>query len=769
MQKRGKLDVAIRSLPIVGLNSSKLPHRAPLDPVSKFANGTVLPIAKKPKRKRSKFDYEDDAEMLQSEPVSKRQREDRERLPEDQDMALFHPDNKHIRDRLHANNTFRPPSEFAMPSTQFYEFRNGSQWVWEDDQKLKKLAKEYSFNWSLISDELTLPASFKSSAERRTPWECFERWVELEQLPSEMRKTMYFKTWFQRLESSQQAAERRYQGQIAALQAANGQGAHVPARRRTTPTRVEKRKNTRYLWLVDAMRKLARKKEAQAFKQAEGKCSLTDRVADKCENKADMKNAAQRAAAQRKTQNADANQPRKPIKTPKEFSEMRHRGDLEHAERVRQHRQKLMEAQQRQILAARAQQQGAQAGQQRPGSSSTAPAQQQGQVPANGQPPPNVNGPMPQQGRPQMPIAATRNGHLAVPPVNAQGIPQAQMRPNGHMQSPQDMQRIAHANAQARNAQYGGQQYAPMQSSPGNGGMGPQQQMQSNQSLIANMQQQGSQQGPQQSGNYQMSGSPSMPPPPTPQSTQKTLSSGHVPAILNIQNVLRQRNPGATEEQINNMATEMLRTQSQQNSTQTQARQNAMNAAAGINGGPAPQQPHGNMSQAYAQNQAAFQNNQQLANGNTAYINVDSSGQQSTVNGQTSAQYAQMMRQRQMQQMRLQQSPNGSHATLSNGSHTMSGPNSQATLNAGSPGAAAAHSSPSMPPVSPVMQFSNANGNGTPQMAAAQLNAQRPSSRPGSATPGIQRLGSSGSLQQGMPSPGLPQQGSPSMQASMAR
>ena len=274
LQEAGKLREALQSLPVARSSAvvKTAPSQQPIRPVSKFVQGKVLPRQQRPKQKRSRYVYADDAEILDAMAPAKRRRLDRDLPPEDQEIALFHPDNKPIRDRLHANNAFRPPSEFVMPSTKFYEFRNGSQWIWEDDQKLRRLAKEYSFNWSLISDELTLPASFKSSAERRTPWECFERWVELEQLPTEMKKTLYFKTWYQRLEQSQQAAERRYQVHIAALQAqnrANSPGA-VPPRRKTTPTRVEKRKNTRHLWLVDAMRKLARKREGTNLKHAEG-------------------------------------------------------------------------------------------------------------------------------------------------------------------------------------------------------------------------------------------------------------------------------------------------------------------------------------------------------------------------------------------------------------------------------------------------------------------------------------------------------------------
>ena len=93
-------------------------------------------------------------------------------------------------------------------------------------------------------------------------------------MPTDMKKTMYFKTWFQRLEQSQQAAERRYQAQVAAIQqqaAQSGAQAHIPIRRRTVPTRVEKRRSARYLWMVDAFRKLAKKREQAAWKQAESR------------------------------------------------------------------------------------------------------------------------------------------------------------------------------------------------------------------------------------------------------------------------------------------------------------------------------------------------------------------------------------------------------------------------------------------------------------------------------------------------------------------
>lgn len=428
--------------------------------------------------------------------------------------------------------------------------------------------------------------------------------------------------------------------------------------------------------------------------------------------------------------------------TPQEFSKKRHERDLQIQEAQRQHRQKMMEAQQRQILAARqaaqqaAQQQGMQNGtanQQRPGSSSNM-AVQQAQMQPNGQQQVNMNGQLSQQARQSLTMA-TRNGHLAVPQLNAQGIPQAQMRPNGQMPNPQDtMQRMAHANAQARNPQYAGQPQYPMPSanmmSPGSGGMSGQQLQQSSQAMLASMQQQMN--SATQQANHPMSASPSMPPPPTPHNNPQQLSSGHIPAVLNIKAQIRNKFPTYTEDQINQMATEVLKNQSQ---SSTQARQSAMNAAAGIS----------NM-QAYGHNQAAFQNHP-MPNGNN-FMNGDSSGQSTGMSPASPQQYAALMRQRQMAQMR--QSPNSSHATL-NGSPSV------------------AHASPNMQPVSPSMQYSNMN-----QMASMNMGAmnaqQRPPSR--SNTPQMQRLGSSGNMQGGMPSPqgvnGM--QGSPrNMQASMAR
>lgn len=791
LQKAGSLKKALHEVP--EWKPVDTETVAPITKVSKFTQGKVLPKQQHPSRKRSRYDYEDEEE-LQDQPGSKRSREEAALPPEDQDIALFHPENKTIRDRLHANNAFRPPSEFPMPSTPFYEFRNGSQWIWEDDQKLRKLAKDYSFNWSLIADEMNLPSQFKSGMERRTPWECFERWVDLEQLPAEMRKTVYFKTWYQRLEHSQQAVERRYQAQVAAMQQAqqnntSGQPQpHMPVRRRTQPSRVEKRKTTRYLWVVDAMRKLARKREAAAFKQAE----------------------SQRAAAQRKsTQQSEVPQQRNPMPTPQEFSKSRYDQDLRMAEVNRQRRQKMLEAQQARSAQMLRAQQGLPPAQQRP---QTAQQPQSGQTP--GQQPQNANGQLANQQRQQVPMAV-RNGHLAVPHMNAQGVPQ--MRPNqGPAQTP-DMQRMAHANSQNRPAQYPSQQQYQMpngsMASPGVNGITNAQQLASNQALLAAFQaqhqqqpgqgqgqqtpqppqqhqqqpqQQGQQQGQQQHGHHQtpngtpsaqgaqannqqqMSASPSMPPPPTPSGLPQQLSSGHVPAVIQIKNQLRARYPQMSETELTNFATEQLKHQSQSSG---QMRQNAMNAAAGISN--PQQQTGGNNAPAYNHNQSAYQANGSLPNGTNGYAGSSEQGTQSapqsqpqqhpqqqqpqqqpqqqqqgvpqqTANNQHN--YAQLMRQRQMQQMRLQQSPQQQQpqvAQVQGQNQSPSTPHAQLS-NGGSP--RIAQSSPHMNAPSPHLASANASPSmhmAQPSQVQGQGQARPPSRSHTPQQPPMQRLGSS--------------------------
>lgn len=157
-----------------------------------------------------------------------------------------------------------------MPSQSFFESRHSSQWTQPEDDELRRLVREFAYNWSLISSCLSVPSAFSSGAERRTPWECFERWIGLEGLPAEMAKTQYFRAYHARL----QAAQTTHEAQQQLLQQQQQQGSngpHMPPRRRSTqPVQVERRRNTKHVHLVNAMKNLARKREAVPKKAEKG-------------------------------------------------------------------------------------------------------------------------------------------------------------------------------------------------------------------------------------------------------------------------------------------------------------------------------------------------------------------------------------------------------------------------------------------------------------------------------------------------------------------
>ena len=248
--------------------------KTPLIPLSKFAQGKIQSYEQGPPCKKSRYNYQDhngsrENNISELFPPFEPSLEMME--PEHEDVALFNPENKHIRDRIHAGHAFRPPSEHVMPSQNFFESRQSSQWTQGEDDELRRLVREYAYNWSLISSCLSSPSMFASGAERRTPWECFERWIGLEGLPAEMSKTQYFRAYHSRL----QAAQRTHEAQQQVLQQSQGNNTpHLPVRRRTTqPYLVDRRKNDKHLRLVDAMRKLAKKRETALHKQQHGMSS----------------------------------------------------------------------------------------------------------------------------------------------------------------------------------------------------------------------------------------------------------------------------------------------------------------------------------------------------------------------------------------------------------------------------------------------------------------------------------------------------------------
>ncbi|KAL8634128.1 hypothetical protein Q9189_000047 [Teloschistes chrysophthalmus] len=551
--------------------------RTALLPVSKYNEGSLMSHDEGPSRKRSRYDYSDvdglDLETLRDATTATSEGEASTMQAEQDEVALFNPENKHIRDRIHAGHAFRPPSEFIMPSQSFFESRHSSQWTQAEDDELRRLVREYAYNWSLIASCLGVPSIFSSGAERRTPWECFERWIGLEGLPAEMAKTQYFRAYHSRL----QAAQSTHEAQQQAIH--QQQGSNAPLRRRNTqPFLVERRKNTKHVHLVNAMRNLARKREATAKKQEE---------------------AAELAAMRKATQPV---QPRHTMQTPQEFSRLKHERELRMQEQARLQRMQYLQ-QQKVVLAT--QRASLQPGlNQHPGGASLA---QSGRHPiqavANGNGPVNVlaNGQVPsnlagQPRAPQMPRPSNGIHGTAPFPANQQAIPHAPMQPAAHMpgaprvapQMASDSMRVYQeaTRVQAEQQRFLQQQRQQQQQHPQpNGQSSPNI---NNSSFMppngssTHHTVQGRPVSPSINGVPASNGSSASPRMNNPSQAQ-ALSSGMMPTINHIQNHLRTRNPNASQEQINQMATDRLKQYQASHSLTHSHVHAAMQAAAGGN------------------------------------------------------------------------------------------------------------------------------------------------------------------------------------------
>ncbi|KAL9587393.1 MAG: hypothetical protein Q9212_000320 [Teloschistes hypoglaucus] len=547
--------------------------RTALLPVSKYNEGSLMSQDEGPPRKRSRYDYSDvdglDLETLR-DAITTSEGKASTMQPEQDEVALFNPENKHIRDRIHAGHAFRPPSEFIMPAQSFFESRHSSQWTHAEDDELRRLVREYAYNWSLIASCLGVPSIFSSGAERRTPWECFERWIGLEGLPAEMAKMQYFRAYQSRL----QAAQSTHEAQQQAIH--QQQGSNAPLRRRSTqPFLVERRKNTKHVHLVNAMRNLARKREATAKKQEE---------------------AAELAAMRKATQPV---QQRFANQTPQEISRLKHERELRMQDQARL--QRMQYFQQQKVLAT--QRAGLQPSlNQHPGGASLA---QPGRHPiqaiahgngpvnvlANGQAPSNLAG---QPRAPQMPRPSNGIHGTAPFPANQQAIPHAPMQPAAHMPGPtrvapqmaSDSMRVYQeaTRVQAEQQRFLQQQRQQQQQHPQpNGQSSPNI---NNPSFMppngssAHHTVQGRPVSPSINGVPASNGSSASPRMNNPSQAQ-ALSSGMMPTINHIQNHLRTRNPNASQEQINQMATDRLKQYQASHSLTHSHVHAAMQAAAG--------------------------------------------------------------------------------------------------------------------------------------------------------------------------------------------
>ncbi|ODQ78296.1 hypothetical protein BABINDRAFT_9506 [Babjeviella inositovora NRRL Y-12698] len=72
----------------------------------------------------------------------------------------------------------RPPKP---PALKYLDLRTPTIWLPQDDKYLIHYVAEYQFNWGIIAANLAARAthSYAANIERRTPWQCFERYIQL--------------------------------------------------------------------------------------------------------------------------------------------------------------------------------------------------------------------------------------------------------------------------------------------------------------------------------------------------------------------------------------------------------------------------------------------------------------------------------------------------------------------------------------------------------------------------------------------------------------
>ncbi|WEJ93085.1 chromatin modification- protein VID21 [Yamadazyma tenuis] len=151
-------------------------------------------------------------------------------------------------------NYLKPPKP---PLIKNIEYRSPTIWLPQDDKYLIHYVAEFCFNWDLIAEHLSSTVAsmkrYESNIERRTPWQCFERYIQLNE----------------KFQFGDMKGPYSYQAQQWLEQAHRAQST---TKRRISPLGIGndsiQRGHRRLRWasMFDAMRKCMRKRENQMAK-----------------------------------------------------------------------------------------------------------------------------------------------------------------------------------------------------------------------------------------------------------------------------------------------------------------------------------------------------------------------------------------------------------------------------------------------------------------------------------------------------------------------
>lgn len=210
--------------------------------------------------------------------------------PEDDSCLLFAADRQiqDLRRRANATHVFKAPNRLRdpMPPQGYYESRMPSQWTYEDDQLLRHAVKEYPANWTLVSEVVRPKNQFYRTEERRSIWDCYERFSNLEAQPDvDPTQRSFLKPFLQKLQMAHHnfdEAQRAAQLQVQQAREAGQPAPGPPLKAFPVPRRVDRKSSKRFLAMLDAARKLARKRETALSKQEKSQQAEGERCTAHC-------------------------------------------------------------------------------------------------------------------------------------------------------------------------------------------------------------------------------------------------------------------------------------------------------------------------------------------------------------------------------------------------------------------------------------------------------------------------------------------------------
>ncbi|WBW73337.1 NuA4 histone acetyltransferase complex subunit Vid21 [Schizosaccharomyces osmophilus] len=142
----------------------------PIVPISRFALAkTKLKSSCIHTERKRLFSERDTISQQSGETITK------DKANKDTDVTSEFPEGNTKKKRAFAPFTVRPPyPPLATENTPEVT------WLPEEDELLLLLLRQYSFNWEFVANRLTPSGLYVPKTERRTAWDCFERWIQVD-------------------------------------------------------------------------------------------------------------------------------------------------------------------------------------------------------------------------------------------------------------------------------------------------------------------------------------------------------------------------------------------------------------------------------------------------------------------------------------------------------------------------------------------------------------------------------------------------------------